>query len=117
MRDVPHRRILWLLSSRSIAMPGLLTEPLLTFEITSKQKTWTLEILFDFKYARFYSSTDSPAKRQRVYRIRRGFRRVTRKALEQYLKHAPAEIQLTYSHPEAQQVGWPAATGEAKRAG
>ena len=104
----PHRRILWLLHARSTPMPGLLTEPLLVFEITSKQKTWTLEILFDFEYARFYSSTDSPAKRDRVYKIRRGLRRVTRTMLEKHLQQAPAGVQLKASHEEARQRGWPA---------
>lgn len=107
-RGVPHRRILWLLSSRSTLMPGLLTEPLLTFEITSKQKTWTLEILFDFEYARFYSSTDSRAKRERVYKIRRGLRRITRTVLEKYLQYTPDGVVLTGSHEEARQRGWPA---------
>lgn len=110
MRDIPHRRVLWLLSSRSSPMPGLLTDPLLIFEIASKRKSWTLEILFDFELVRFYSSTDSPAKRERVYRVRRGLREIMKAVLRRYLRTS-SEVQLTYSHPEAQELGWPAPKG------
>lgn len=106
-RRLPHQQILWLLSPRSTPMPGLLTEPLLTFEVASRGKTWTLEILFDFEYARFYASTDSAAKRERVYKIR-GFGRVAKTVLEKYLELAPSGITLTGRHPEAGGRGGPA---------
>jgi hypothetical protein len=94
---VPHQWILWLLSARSTAMPGLLTEPLLTFEITSGRKTWTLEILFDFEYARFYSDA---AKRHHVYKIR-GFGRVAKTLLEAYLELPWHGVTEKTRHPEA----------------
>lgn len=107
-RRIPHQQILWLLSPRSTPMPGLLTEPLLIFEVTSKGKTWTLEILFDFEYARFYSSASSAAKRERVYKIR-GFARVAKTVLEKYLELAPRGVQLIGRHDEAGSRGGPLA--------
>lgn len=102
--EAPHRWILRLLRVRSIAMPGLLTEPLLTFEIASGGKTWSLEILFDYEYARFYSSADSAARRDRVYEIR-GFGRVAKTLLEAYLEAAPRGIKLIRRHEEAGERG------------
>lgn len=99
--EVPIRRILRHLSLRSTPMPGLLTDPLLTFEIRSGSKIWTLQILFDFEYARLYSSTDPPEKRERVYKIRRGLGRVGRTLLEKYLALARPGVKLLDSHPEA----------------
>jgi len=68
--DVPHKWIRWLLGPLSVGMPGLLTEPLLTYEIRAGREIWTLEILFNFERARFYARTDSDAKKQRVYKVR-----------------------------------------------
>lgn len=107
-RRLPHQQILWLLSPRSAPMPGLLTEPLLTFEVASRGKTWTLEILFDFEYARFYASADPAAKRERVYKIR-GFGRVAKTLLEKYLELAPSGVTPTGRHPEADERGGPGA--------
>lgn len=100
-RGIPIRRIMQYLSLRSTPMPGLLTDPLLTFALTSGSKTWTLQILFDFEYARLYSSTDPVEKRERVYKIRRGFGRVGKTVLEKYLALARPSVQLRFSHPEA----------------
>ena len=87
-------------------MPGLLTEPLLTFEVKSGWKTWTLEILFDFEHARFYSSTSSVRRRERVYKIR-GFGRVAKTLLEAYLELAPEGVKLISRHEEAGDRGGP----------
>ena len=100
-RGIPIQWIKQYLSLRSTPMPGLLTDPLLTFELTSGSKTWTLQILFDFEYARLYSSTDPLAKRERVYKIRRGFGRVGKTVLEKYLALTRPGVQLRFSHPEA----------------
>jgi hypothetical protein len=97
---VPHRWIWCLLSPSGTEMPGLLTEPLLIYEITSGQKLWTLEILFDFKYARFYSNRASAAKRQRVYKIR-GSGRTAKVLLESYLEVARHGVTLIDRHEEA----------------
>src|SRR6185369_16443131 len=94
---VPHRWIRYLLSWRSIEMPGLLTEPLLIYEIASGEKLWTLEVLFDFQYARFYSSRASAAKRERVYKIR-GSGRTAKVLLEAYLEVARHGVTLIDRH-------------------
>jgi hypothetical protein len=109
--EVPHRWISWLLSPVSTAMPGLLTEPLLIYEIKAGREIWTLEILFDFECARFYSSTDSDAKKERVYKIR-GSARDAKTMLEAYLPETAlrgAEVKdrvaLRRRHEEAGERG------------
>lgn len=100
-RKIPHRWVRWLLGPQGTAMPGLLTEPLLTLQIPSGQRTWTLEILFDFKYARYYSSTDSEAEWQRVYKIRPGSKQAMKTLLEAYLETAPNGVEVRTRHEEA----------------
>jgi hypothetical protein len=96
----PRSRISGLLRSEGVAMPGLLTDPLLTFAIASGAETWTLEILFDFEYARFYSSASSAAERDLVYEIR-GSGWIARTPLEAYLERAPRGVTLIQRHDEA----------------
>jgi hypothetical protein len=105
--DVPHRWIWWLLGPLSAEMPGLLTEPLLTYEIRAGREIWTLEILFNFERARFYSRTDSDAKKQRVYKVRCSAREA-KSMLEAYLPGTTlrgaavrAQVLLRRRHDEA----------------
>ena len=98
--EAPRSRISRLLRPERTAMPGLLTEPLLTFEIASGEETWTLEILFDFEYARFYASGSSVAEQSLVYEIR-GSGWAARTPLEVYLGRAPGGVTLRQRHDEA----------------
>lgn len=100
MKRFPRRWILRLLSPFATAMPGLLTDPLLKYEIRSGRRTWHLEILFDFEYARFYSTTDAGPRRDHVYKIR-AFKRVAKTLLEAYLELAPKGVTLIERHVEA----------------
>jgi hypothetical protein len=100
MKRFPRRWILRLLSPFATSMPGLLTEPLLAYEISSGRKQWRLEILYDFEYARFYPVGAPLAKRDRVYKIR-GFGHVAKTLLETYLELQPSGIKLVSRHAEA----------------
>ncbi len=99
-QGAPRARISGLLRPEGVAEPGLLTDPLLTFAIASGSETWTLEILFDFEYARFYSSAGTAAERELVYEIR-GAGRLARTLLEVYLERAPRGVTLIHRHEEA----------------
>jgi hypothetical protein len=96
----PRARIAELLRAEGEPMPGLLTEPLLVFEVASGSETWTLEILFDFEHARFYTGASSAAERHRVYAVR-GFGWIAKTPLEAYLERAPAGVTVTSRHEEA----------------
>jgi hypothetical protein len=99
-RREPRAQIARLLRPEGAAMPGLLTEPLLAFELASGAETWTLEILFEFEYARFYASGSSAAERDRVYEIR-GAGRLAKTPLELYLERAPRGLVRIHRHEEA----------------
>lgn len=105
-RHVTHRRILRLLSPLATSMPGLLTEPLLTYSVHSRGKEYRLEILYDFEYARFYAVDGAGKKRDYVFRIR-GFGKVAKTLLELYLELAPKGVKLLSRHPEAGDRGGP----------
>ena len=99
-RRPANQRVAALLHPDGSAMPGLLTAPLLTFEIDSGQRTWTLEILFDFECARLYADDGADEHRHVVYAIRgHGTRGKT--PLERYLSRAPSGISVLHRHGEA----------------
>lgn len=113
--DVPHRWIWSLLGPLSTPMHGLLTEPLLIYEIKADRETWILEILFDFEAARFYASTDCSAKKDCVYRIRSS-PRDAKTMLEAYLPATALRgaavndrVALRRRHAEAGDRGGPLA--------
>jgi hypothetical protein len=99
-REDPRPRILGLLHPEITSMPGLLTEPLLVFKVTSRSVTWTLEILFDFEHARFYASLGAAEDRDLTYQIR-GFGQVAKTPLEAYLERGPRGVTLIDRHEEA----------------
>lgn len=99
-RRFPHRWIRRLLGPLATTLPGLLTEPLLTYEINWRRQTWRLEILYDFELARFYALDDPAHKHDYVYKIR-GWKRVAKTLLEAYLELAPEGVYLIARHPEA----------------
>ncbi|HWO25553.1 MAG TPA: hypothetical protein VNO30_42730 [Kofleriaceae bacterium] len=99
-RREPRAQIAALLRDGGAAMPGLLTEPLFVFELGSGAEVWTLEILFDFEYARFYASGSAAAERERVYEIR-GAGPLAKTPLELYLERAPRGLVWIARHAEA----------------
>jgi hypothetical protein len=99
----PHAQISRLLGPAGIPMPGLLTDPLLTFEIASGESNeacWVLEILFDFEHARFYARGGAAAEREVIYEIR-GAGWIAKTPLESYLERAPPGVALLHRDAEA----------------
>lgn len=103
-----HRRIRRLLGPIATPMPGLLTQPLLTYAITSGREEWRLEVLYDFGLARFYPISSSEARRDHVFKIRRGFRGLAKSLLEAYLERGQDHVVLLTRHREAGHRGAPA---------
>jgi hypothetical protein len=99
-REDPWSRISGLLHPGGTAMPGLLTEPLLVFQVESRSASGTLEILFDFECARFYASVGTVGDHDLVYEVR-GFGQAAKTPLEAYLERGPRGVTLIGRHKEA----------------